>query len=1365
MNQQAHERIVRPHLIVGLGGTGQRILADVRARIVDRFGSLEAAPWIGFTAVDLEQQSMEIPRVVTIPTLRPNEFVSVNYVAQDATKLAQLIRSQPHLEKWFPKQALPNTRGFNLGAVSRRAMGRINFFLFYERIQQALLSARNELMSEEMAHRARQRGVSPSRDLCCFVVGSLAGDTCGGMFLDMAYLLQRCMFDVARNPREKSVSGIFLLPALEDSSSSGQQHANAFAALTELNHYSSPGAVFTAQYQAQEPEFHTESPPFECCYLLEPKGGVAGHRELLDLITVASRRILVEATTCLSVKLTEFRVNLLGTQHPEDPQAIYASFGFSALDFPQQRLIEECALRAAHDVIRQWLSPAQEHLQRSSAEDGERLLQAAGLGPEKLLREIRADELPVEDSNDSIIRKHFGPSIIDEALSRWKGGLPEFLREQSVRLSQRHGYGHMRMAATRGDTSHHSSPPTQMLARVERLMEGAAQRLEDQLAKALKGEWLCLRQTSAVLDSIRQQLRFYADELAQRQKEAWHEHHNALDRQRQTLDAVERAVPSMRFGILSGSRRGIIETYLRAAADAVCSLNTAHAATLAGRFYDPLLQFIDTLREELDQAGARLNLIQVDLSRQLEHADQSIECPDSHASRLQEIAQSAKQSLTGEALEEIRTEAVHRVGLMRRGALTEVELPEMLFRIARERFGRSHIPSPLEVFLDQQNPQQLKLLLDQMRAVAQPCVRLRPGMRPAQHTCWVGFPTGTHSTDEIQSILAGDAWHSEESVAVLPMPDTDQLFVLREVDNLQMRHFAALDVYQAAQQKRLAQEVNGYNGHTRSDIDWRLILASEGQSELAFAPEDIPALAQLRVKKCLIKVNVSSVVELAVNAVVCSRSRSLAQRLSSADSTHGAIQQAGGPGIDQEAERGGAIGHGTIRVTGAGALPAHHVVHAGIIDDLTGQPVTEAIVVSAVRAVLDECDRRRWRSVAIPLLGTRAGGLPQDKCVDLMFEEVYARAAQGREFPSVVVFCLRGFGGLARLVQRLTVLSERAAQEVPSPGGALIFISAKSADYTHAQKLYEYLISQGLHVFFSKESLPQLGDADYRRAIDRALDAAQHMIVVTTNRAHVESSWVEAEWGFFINEKRSGRKQGNLVTLTVGGLLPQELPPSLRYYEVVPAGHEAFERILSYVRRTETRQTSVETAPVAVSAMPDRSQNPHARAYHDRGVAHLRRKEIDQALVALSEAIRLDPTVAWAFNDRASALLQNSELTKAIADLSEGIRLDPSLAWPFHNRGTAHLKLENYAVAIEDFSEALKLDPTSAWSHHDRGVCHCHLGNYDAAIDDFTSTIQLNPTLVWAYRNRADAYEKIGKTDLAQADHQKVGQFERSIQP
>ena len=143
-------------------------------------------------------------------------------------------------------------------------------------------------------------------------------------------------------------------------------------------------------------------------------------------------------------------------------------------------------------------------------------------------------------------------------------------------------------------------------------------------------------------------------------------------------------------------------------------------------------------------------------------------------------------------------------------------------------------------------------------------------------------------------------------------------------------------------------------------------------------------------------------------------------------------------------------------------------------------------------------------------------------------------------------------------------LTARLGNE-PAPSYWDVFISAKSEDYALARKVFHFFKAQRLNPFFSDESLPKLGNSDYRKEIDCALERARHIVVVTTSRKNIESPWVEAEWGFFINEKRAGRKPGNIVTIIAGDLLPSDLPPSLRGYQALNHDDAGLQKLLAYV--------------------------------------------------------------------------------------------------------------------------------------------------------------------------------------------------------
>ena len=125
-----------------------------------------------------------------------------------------------------------------------------------------------------------------------------------------------------------------------------------------------------------------------------------------------------------------------------------------------------------------------------------------------------------------------------------------------------------------------------------------------------------------------------------------------------------------------------------------------------------------------------------------------------------------------------------------------------------------------------------------------------------------------------------------------------------------------------------------------------------------------------------------------------------------------------------------------------------------------------------------------------------------------------------------------------------------------------IFICCKSEDYELARNVYTYLVERGYRVFLADAELRKKANAEYGKVIDSALDSACHLIVVTSRKEFVESSYVESEWRTFLEEKRTGRKRGNLLTI-LKGIDVSVLPISLRKYQSFP--YSDFSLIINYL--------------------------------------------------------------------------------------------------------------------------------------------------------------------------------------------------------
>lgn len=129
-----------------------------------------------------------------------------------------------------------------------------------------------------------------------------------------------------------------------------------------------------------------------------------------------------------------------------------------------------------------------------------------------------------------------------------------------------------------------------------------------------------------------------------------------------------------------------------------------------------------------------------------------------------------------------------------------------------------------------------------------------------------------------------------------------------------------------------------------------------------------------------------------------------------------------------------------------------------------------------------------------------------------------------------------------------------------------VFISCKSEDYTLGYAIYEFLIENGVRAFFADQELRKLGFADYGKVIDNALDGVKHLIVVASNADFTKekcSPYVYYEWKTFSEEKRSGRKTGNIMTVVTDKSIVKSLPIALR--NVQSFVFDEYKQVYNYV--------------------------------------------------------------------------------------------------------------------------------------------------------------------------------------------------------
>ena len=210
-------------------------------------------------------------------------------------------------------------------------------------------------------------------------------------------------------------------------------------------------------------------------------------------------------------------------------------------------------------------------------------------------------------------------------------------------------------------------------------------------------------------------------------------------------------------------------------------------------------------------------------------------------------------------------------------------------------------------------------------------------------------------------------------------------------------------------------------------------------------------------------------------------------------------------------------------------------------------------------------------------------------------------------------------------------------------------------------------------------------------------------------------------------------------------------------------------------------------------AVQDKPEPKTPYEYVNRGVEHMNAGELDCALGACSEAIRLDPRFARGYACRGSVLNNKDEYSKALKDFDYALSLEPNngdfyysrasihghlantdqelsdlakaiqlissevgRSFAFSRRAEIYQKQEKFAEAIADYSEAIRLNPDFAYHHDNRGDVYLQMKDYEKAIADYSEAVRLDPKNEYFYLDRAKTYRAMGREDLALEDDANV---------
>ncbi len=234
------------------------------------------------------------------------------------------------------------------GANNKRILGRLAL-LFpnnYLAVTNAITGALEQLntldtkeVNKDFARTGEKVQIDIERDTYIYVIGTLCGGTSSGGFIDLGYILR-----TLPGYQNVTTTGIFLLPS---AAHRNMKHvANVYAALTELNHYSSDSSRYRQQVANRTIATERGTRPYDYTYLVQARG--AAEEEYAKLVTGISDYIYSDVIGGTADRRDDTRTNIadyFGVKDKQGATQKYFTFGLGTIEFPYIRVAKACSLQ------------------------------------------------------------------------------------------------------------------------------------------------------------------------------------------------------------------------------------------------------------------------------------------------------------------------------------------------------------------------------------------------------------------------------------------------------------------------------------------------------------------------------------------------------------------------------------------------------------------------------------------------------------------------------------------------------------------------------------------------------------------------------------------------------------------------------------------------------------------------------------------------------------------------------------------------------------------------------------------------------------------------------------------------------------
>ena len=345
-------------LVIGLGSTG----CDICDGLIERIESIydigtSGVPWLKLLALETADQDE------SKATARSRDYLQLDVPpgrVDQAKTNPQILDPSNDFSRWSDPKIISSWQP-GPGAGNCRMIGRARLLhpdVLPRVVDQVITRLRDlqTLPTDFTDHEEKHRRLSEK--IRIFICGTLVGGTGSGGLIDLGYILK----SLPDFRGQIEVFGIIAVPG--SNLSNNILKSNAFQALTELAHFSFPGARYKQkvplpQFPQGMVSMAPGSEPFDNVFLVQPRSGLSSQQ--LEILIASVVEFL--SVTCLTEGLSLAQEKLI------NPATIYknmfdmvgrpqnfSSFGVSVIEYPIEQIGKGCASKLAWESLKEWLA-------------------------------------------------------------------------------------------------------------------------------------------------------------------------------------------------------------------------------------------------------------------------------------------------------------------------------------------------------------------------------------------------------------------------------------------------------------------------------------------------------------------------------------------------------------------------------------------------------------------------------------------------------------------------------------------------------------------------------------------------------------------------------------------------------------------------------------------------------------------------------------------------------------------------------------------------------------------------------------------------------------------------------------------------